>query len=264
MAIAATKTRDVYNSSAIVAHYARATELLPGERAIFAILAPELADMRMLDIGIGGGRTTRHFASAVCEYVGVDYSEGMVATCRQVFPATRSIRFDVADACDLHGFGDGGFDLVLFSFNGLDCIPPQHRTRALLEMIRVLRPGGRLVFSAHNTNYLSHHRRRLRPKLSRSPRRMLKMTRRYLTFQIKNRFAAYGPDVKEAFVFDGAEQFAVPFVYIRPDEQVRRLRDLGLLDVRVFGHNTGEEYDVAQAATCADPWAYYLCRKADA
>jgi hypothetical protein len=67
--------------------------------------------------------------------------------------------------------------------------------------------------------------------------------------------------VKETVVYDGAEHFGVPFVYIRPDEQVRRLRELGLSDIRVFGSDSAAEYDAAQTATCQDAWAYYLCRK---
>jgi cyclopropane fatty-acyl-phospholipid synthase-like methyltransferase len=64
------KTREVYNSSPIVAHYARATELQPAERKIFSLLAAELPQMQILDIGVGGGRTTRHLASAAQRYVG--------------------------------------------------------------------------------------------------------------------------------------------------------------------------------------------------
>lgn len=255
------KTREVYNSSPIVAHYARATELQPAERTIFSLLAAELPQMQILDIGVGGGRTTRHLASAAQRYVGVDFSAEMIAACRRAFPETDSIQFQVADACDLREFGSESFDLVLFSFNGIDCIPLRRRHDALLEMTRVLRPGGYLVFSAHNINYLPKHKARLRPKLSRNPRRMARGLKRYLWFQIKNRFAAYGPALKETVVFDGAEQFGVPFVYIRPDEQQRRLAELGLLDVRVFGSDSGEEYNVSQAAVTAEPWAYFLCAK---
>jgi SAM-dependent methyltransferase len=253
------QTRAIYNSSSIVTRYAGKTDLQPAERAIVSLLGPALSTMDLLDVGVGGGRTTWHLAPLVRRYVGVDYAEEMIAACRRTFAHDPSLCFLVADACHLEAFGDAEFDLVFFSFNGIDCISRAHRATALRELMRVTRPGGYLAFSAHNSNYLPEHQNRLRPRLSRSPRRMLKATRRYLTFRLKNGLASYGPHVREAVVFDGAEQFAVPFVYIRPDEQVRQLRELGLRDVRVFRYD-GTECEASLLAACADPWLYYLCR----
>jgi ubiquinone/menaquinone biosynthesis C-methylase UbiE len=41
--------------------------------------------MKMLDIGVGRGRTTMHFAQAAEEYWAIDYSEEMIAACRERF-----------------------------------------------------------------------------------------------------------------------------------------------------------------------------------
>src|SRR2546430_7085903 len=89
-----------------------------------------LAYMRMLDIGVGRGRTTAHFGSLVKEYTGIDYSPRMIEACRQQFRYAKvPFRFEVGDARDLHVFGDGVFDFILFSFNGLDAMTDRKSTR---------------------------------------------------------------------------------------------------------------------------------------
>ena len=40
----------------------------------------------MLDIGVGTGRTTMHFAGLVKEYVGVDYSSALIQACPEKIP----------------------------------------------------------------------------------------------------------------------------------------------------------------------------------
>jgi ubiquinone/menaquinone biosynthesis C-methylase UbiE len=41
--------------------------------------------MKMLDIGVGDGRTTMHFAQAAEEYWAIDYSQVMIAAYRKSF-----------------------------------------------------------------------------------------------------------------------------------------------------------------------------------
>jgi len=104
--------------------------------------------MTVLDLGVGGGRTTPHLAKIASHYVGVDYSEAMIRACRRKFP---DIEFLLADASDLSMFEDASFDAIVFSFNGLDSVVPNDkRSRCLRECSRVLRPAGVFVFSSHN------------------------------------------------------------------------------------------------------------------
>ena len=67
----------VYESNALASRYAQQESLQPPEETIIGIVREELAPARMLDIGVGGGRTTERFSLLVNEYVGVDYSENM-------------------------------------------------------------------------------------------------------------------------------------------------------------------------------------------
>jgi len=130
----------------VASHYAGLNYLTPCERLLFrTYIKPGMA---VLDLGVGGGRTTSCLSRVASRYVGVDYSAAMIQACRRRFP---DLSFALADASDLSAFDDASFDAIVFSFNGLDClVPDEKRLRCLRECRRVLRPTGVLVFSSHN------------------------------------------------------------------------------------------------------------------
>ncbi|MCU1621865.1 MAG: SAM-dependent methyltransferase [Frankiales bacterium] len=118
-----------------------------GEQAAVAALLPALPRSRVLDVGVGAGRTTSFLAEAAASYIGVDLAARMVADARRRFP---SADLRVADARDLSAFADGAFDLVVFSLNGVDCLSHEEREAFLRDCARLLAPGGALLFSTHN------------------------------------------------------------------------------------------------------------------
>ena len=130
----------------VVSHYAALDYLTACERLLFdTYIKPGMA---ILDLGVGGGRTTPYLSQKAARYVGVDYSEEMVQSCGRKFP---ELEFQVCDASDLSGFSDSSFDAIVIAFNGLDCVSPAERRRQCLrECARVLRAGGVLIFSSHN------------------------------------------------------------------------------------------------------------------
>jgi ubiquinone/menaquinone biosynthesis C-methylase UbiE len=137
---------EIYRNPKVVSHYGSLDYLTTCERFLFeTYVRPGMA---ILDIGVGGGRTTRFLSSRASRYVGVDYSEEMIRFCREKFGDTE---FLVADASDLSSFSDGSFDAVVFSFNGLDYVlPAGKRQECLQECARVLKTSGVLIFSSHN------------------------------------------------------------------------------------------------------------------
>jgi SAM-dependent methyltransferase len=110
----------------------------------------------VLDLGVGGGRTTGLLGPRARSYVGVDLSPQMIALTRRRFPAT-DLR--EGDAVDLAGLADAAFDLVVFSYNGLDALDHARRAAALASMARVTRPDGRVLFSSLNLDGVSFDER---------------------------------------------------------------------------------------------------------
>ncbi len=135
-----------YNRPEVAEYYAALDYLTPCEELLFdTYLKP---DMAILDIGVGGGRTTPYLSSVAGRYVGVDYASEMIARCRKKFP---QLEFEVGDAADLSRFAASSFDAVVMAFNAIDyLVPDESRFRALREIGRVLKADGILIFSSHN------------------------------------------------------------------------------------------------------------------
>lgn len=123
----------------------------PGTLALLDEIAPDVAAgaRRLVDVGCGTGAMA---VAAVTrwpsvEVDGVDASAGMLAIADReasalAAPVRGRLRFAQALA-DRLPFDDGAFDLAVSAFV-LQLVPS--RFRALREMRRVLRPGGRLAY----------------------------------------------------------------------------------------------------------------------
>ncbi len=102
---------------------------------------------RVLDVGCGTGVLTRLAASAVGSaghVIGIDPSAKMIAIAKQnaLTEGSRAeFRLAVIEALP---FDDNSFDCVLSSAM-LHHLPPDLKDKGLLEVWRVLKPGGRLV-----------------------------------------------------------------------------------------------------------------------
>lgn len=115
-----------------------------GERLGVNAIADEVRGQPVLDIGVGAGRTVWLMRLLTDDYVGVDYAETMVDVCRRSCPGVDIRR---VDARDLSGFPADHFKLVLFSYNGIDTIDHDGRSKVYDEVARVLRPDGIFAYS---------------------------------------------------------------------------------------------------------------------
>ena len=102
--------------------------------------------MQVLDLGCGDGTTALPAARKGADVLGVDIASNLVAAgnARAEAEQLHNIRFIEGDAADLSGIPDGGFDLVISTFGAMFALRPLHVAK---EMVRVSRPGGRIVMA---------------------------------------------------------------------------------------------------------------------
>lgn len=99
----------------------------------------------VLDVACGSGTAALVAARRYCEVTGIDYVPALVERARTRAAAEAlEVDFRVADAQALP-FPDGAFDAVL-SVYGVQFVPDQRK--AASELLRVCRPGGRIVLAS--------------------------------------------------------------------------------------------------------------------
>jgi SAM-dependent methyltransferase len=137
---------ETFGCSKALSDYIAMPDLFPIEKLVFEKYLPP-PPSRILDIGCGTGRTTKHLVDRGYQVLAGDVVTAMIEAGRQLHPHVDFLKLD-ATALDLPS---AEFEVVLFSFNGLDYIYPfLKRLQALREIWRVLKPGGIFIYSSHN------------------------------------------------------------------------------------------------------------------
>lgn len=102
--------------------------------------------MRVLELGCGDGRVSRHVAGHVSGLVCTDVSRLMVAEARRNLAHFHNVQYRVTDGLTLREFGDASFDLVFAQ--GVLTFTDPNRTLVLLdETRRLLRGDGVCVYN---------------------------------------------------------------------------------------------------------------------
>jgi SAM-dependent methyltransferase len=123
------------------------TRIAAGMRASGVSLVGDLgvtAGMQVLDLGCGDGTTAIPAAELGADVLGVDIATNLVAAgnARAKALGLTNCRFQEGDAADLGELEDERFDLVVSIFGAMFAPRPFDVAK---EMVRVTRPGGRIV-----------------------------------------------------------------------------------------------------------------------
>jgi SAM-dependent methyltransferase len=100
--------------------------------------------LRVLDVGCGDGTTAIPAAQQGADVLGVDIASNLVAAgnARAQELGLDNVTFQEGDASDLQGIDDEQFDLVVSIFGAMFAPRPFDVAK---ELVRVTRPGGRIV-----------------------------------------------------------------------------------------------------------------------
>jgi SAM-dependent methyltransferase len=246
----------VYHSRKVLSSY-RDNTLTPMEAAALLKYQAGFFARDVLDVGVGTGRTSRYLVPLARHYLGIDYSPVMLARLAVTMPQVPVRRLDM---CDLSALGSASFDFVFAPNNVLDAVSHGLRLRALCEWQRVLRPGGLLIFSAHNRHY-RHALRGPRLAAARNPVtqlcQLLRFARCWCNFA---RLAGERMQTGEfALLTDSGHDYACLHYYIGRCAQHAQLHACGLQCIDTLNHlgdPAGSDADVSDS-----PSLMYIARK---
>lgn len=108
---------------------------------------------RALDFGCGAGRLTHALADRFDEVIGIDIAPSMIDLARRLHANASNLEFRVNASRRLESIASDSMDLV-YTRLVLQHIPPRYVRGYLAEFVRVLTPGGVLVFQLPSENAL--------------------------------------------------------------------------------------------------------------
>lgn len=108
----------------------------------------------VLELGCGYGRVLSRLAEKAALAVGIDTSLASLRSARQALGALPNCHLAAMDAAKM-AFREGAFDVVVCIQNGISAFHVD-QLELMHESLRVLRPGGRALFSSYAARFWDH------------------------------------------------------------------------------------------------------------
>lgn len=263
-----------YDTEGVPELLGRFTTLFKAEQSICSSLMEEIRDQPLLEIGIGAGRVSPYLRSISNNYIGIDYSERMVARCKIKMPDATLF---VADARNMPMFSDGQFAAVFFLWNGIDSVNPTDRKLILREINRILRQrNGVFIFSTHNLDWWLHYplRRFCRLRSLINPVSFMKNNAgpfKVYASGLLNRFKNKLSRLDYAIILEYEQFMVLPIHYIGIKAQTEQLMEAGFDRVETVGvdglpaddQSRVRDYLLHYVARKVQPGSVRFCRELD-
>ena len=135
------RTRDKYERIAAIFDILDIPSEIIGKRPLRKAICQGVSG-RVLEAGIGTGLNIPYYPED-CELHGTDLSGGMLAVAaKRAGKLGRTIHLREMDVCDMSGYPDGHFDVVIATF--VLCAVRPHQLKAMKELARICKPGGEI------------------------------------------------------------------------------------------------------------------------
>jgi ubiquinone/menaquinone biosynthesis C-methylase UbiE len=228
-----------------------------GEKVLLESVKEKIKGAKILDVGVGGGRTFPLLMDVSRDYIGIDCSKPMVNACKEKFP---EIDFRIGDARNLE-FADNTFKFILFSYNGIDYLPHVDRIKVIKEFYRVLEPDGLFLFSSHNRDTpVQFAYKFTMPTEEFRGVNILAWPFLYL-MKMWNKLRLHKRCVAKddyAIINDSGHNYSLLTYYITANKQLEQLVECGFVNIKCFNSN-GFPIDRNEKSLCV--WNYYLAFK---
>lgn len=245
---------DYYRSDVVANRYAKSSfHLLHGEETFLReYFTDGMSGIRALDLGCGGGRISHYLSQMGANVIACDISLNLVEVAQDRIPSLKATLSDGANLC----FENECFDLIVFSYNGLDYLSPiAQRQKALEEVIKTLKRGGLFLFSSHSFGGMSFGIYRH----WRKPKAFVKAS----LFALQHICSGHlsHPELFIPDIIDGVTTY-----YAWPEKVLADCQRTGFEVVTVFSNSQHLNYVQKVLQTnfltlLFEPWPYYVCRK---
>lgn len=145
------ESKKKWNNQKIIKNYCKKLHIQDGEKKILSIIknnfnTDNIKSNSMLDIGVGGGRTTYHFNKLFKNYLGIDIADDYYKHLYEKYP---NCNFEIQNILTFNT--EKKYNFILFSHNGIDYMI---NIKDYLDVIKKLydfcENGGYIAFSSHN------------------------------------------------------------------------------------------------------------------